>query len=295
MPRMIETVPARALTAADVAVLRQDLADYHAIYAPVFPRREQREQSQCYLAGLLSDEHRKSVARMVLHLRGADRNAVRTAQMFVGQGRWPDDALLAQHWCEVVQTLGHPDGVVMVDGRDCPKQGHESVGVARQYCGELGKKANCQAGVFLSYASDRGATLIHRQLYLPPHGVEDPAWADRRPRCGVPPDPIFQTKPQLAAALVAEVVAAGRLPVRWVTCDEGYGQDPAFLDGLVERGLGYLAEVPHTTRVWLTRPPREVSPSSRGHPRLPPEAPRSQAVRDVAAPLPASVWTYRPD
>ena len=81
-----------------MAELRQDLAAYHVLYAPLFQRREQREQSRFYLEGLLSDERRKSVERMVLHQRGADRNAVRTAQMFVGQGRWADAPLLQRHW-----------------------------------------------------------------------------------------------------------------------------------------------------------------------------------------------------
>ena len=106
----------------------------------------------------------------MLHLWGADPNAVRTAQMFVGQGRGQDAWILARH------------GVLIVDGSDLPKQGRESVGVARQYGGELGKTANCQAEVFLGYASVRGGTLIHRRLYLPRHGVEDPAWAERRRR-----------------------------------------------------------------------------------------------------------------
>ena len=83
-----ETAPQLALTAADVAVLREDLAAYHALYALLFQRREQKAQSYFYLQGLLSAERRKSVERMVLHQRGADPNAVRTAQMFVGQGRW---------------------------------------------------------------------------------------------------------------------------------------------------------------------------------------------------------------
>ena len=176
-----ETVPSQGLTAA-----------YHAIYAPLFPRREQREQARFCREGLRSEERRKSVERMVRHLRGADPNAVRTAQMFVGQGRGQDEAILARHGREVAQTLGIPHGVVIVDGSDLPQQGRESVGMARQYCGELGKKANSQAGYSWANASARGATRIPRRLYLPRHGVEDPAWAERRRRCGVPPARTFQ-------------------------------------------------------------------------------------------------------
>ena len=163
----IETAPHLRLAAADATALRRDLAAYHALYAPLLQRRELQAQSLWYLAGLLSAERRKSVARMVLHQRGADSNAVRTAQLFVSQRRWPDGPLLQRHWEEVAQSLGHAEGVLIVDGRDFRQQGRESVGVARQYCGELGQRANCQAGVFLAYASGAGATLIHRQLYLP--------------------------------------------------------------------------------------------------------------------------------
>ena len=273
------TVPSPGLTAADVAVLRQDLAAYHALYAPLFPRREQRAPARCYLEGLLSEARRKSVERMVRHLRGADPNAVRTAPMFVGQGRGQEEVILARHWQEVARTLGTPDGVLIGDGSDLPQQGRASVGVARQYCGELGKTAHGQAGVCLGSARARGATRIPRRLSLPRPWVEDPAWAARRRRGGVPVDRIFQTQPQWAAALVAEVVAAGTLPVRGVTCDEGYGQNPAFRDRLAALGLGYLAEVPHTTRVW---------------PRLAPGEPRAQVVRDVAAPRPPGAWPRWP-
>ena len=233
----------------------------------------------------------------MLHQRGADSNAVRTAQLFVSQRRWPDGPLLQRHWEEVAKSLGHAEGVLTVDGSDFRKQGRESVGVARQYCGERGKRANCQAGVFLAYASSAGATLIHRQLYLPRRWVEDAAWASRRHRCGVPESIPFQTKPQIAATLVAEVMAAGSLPVRWVTCDEGYGSDTVFLDRLAALGLGYCAEVPHSTRVWPTRPEMCVPPSPvTGRPptrlRLAPGAPRSQAVQEVAAQVPACAWRH---
>ena len=249
----IEAAPHLRLTAADAEALRRDLAAYHALYAPLFQRRELKAQSLLYLEGLLSAERRKSVERMVLQQRGADSNAVRTVLLFVSQRRWPDGPLLQRHWEEVARSLGPAEGVLIVDGRDFRKQGRESVGVARQDCGGLGQRANCLAGVFLAYASGAGATLIHRQLYLSRHWVEDAAWVPRR-RCGVPERIPFQTKPQIAATLVAEVMAAGSWPVRWVTCDEGYGCDAVFLDRLAALGLGHCAEAPHSTRVWPTRP-----------------------------------------
>ena len=185
--------------------------------------------------------------------------------------------------------------MLIVDGSDFRKQGKMSVGVARQWCGELGKRAHCQAGVFVAYASEQGACLVHRALYLPRPWAEDPAWAERRRRCRVPAAVPFRTKPQLAAALLGEVVASGHLPARWVTCDEAYGQDPAFLDAVADLGLGYCAEVPHSTRVWTEAPATHVPPApAHGRPptrtRLVPGAPRARAVRQVAAQQPASAW-----
>ena len=146
----IETAPQLRLAAADVAALRQDLAAYHALYAPLCQRRELQAPSLLYLEGLLSEERRKSVERRVLPTRGADSKAVRTAPLFVSQRRGPDGPLRQRPWEEVAKTLGQAGGVRIVDGSDFRKQGSESVGVARQYCGELGQKAHCQAGVFVA-------------------------------------------------------------------------------------------------------------------------------------------------
>ncbi|HEX9872466.1 MAG TPA: transposase [Candidatus Tectomicrobia bacterium] len=169
----IDTVPALDLAPQEVDALIEALSAYHAIDRPLFRRREQRKWSQQYLHGLLLELPRQSIEPMVLALAGANRQTVRAMQPCLSEGAWEDDAILQRHWQEVDRDLGDDDGVLTLDGSDVPTQGTESVGVKRQYCGELGKRANCQAGVFLGDASQQGYTWLDRRLSLPQEWVED--------------------------------------------------------------------------------------------------------------------------
>lgn len=250
----IETAPVMSLRSQEVESLVDDLHAYHAIYSPLFQRREQRQWSADYLRGLLLAMRRTSIEPMVLALHGADVKAIRAMQQFISEGAWPDETILKRHWREVDTTLGDEDGVLTLDGSDFLKQGKESVGVKRQYCGEVGKRANCQAGVFLGYASALGYTLLDRRLYLPKEWVEDDDFAERRQKCGVPTDIDFRTKPELGWEMIREVVDDQQVRAHWVTCDEAFGRDPVLLDRVAGSGLWYFAEVPHDTRVWLERP-----------------------------------------
>ena len=284
------------LTPQDVDNLLEELRAYHALYAPLFQRREQRDWSVQYLRGLLSDLPRKSIEPMVLALVGADRKAVRGMQQFLSAGPWDDAAILQRHWQEVDQVLGDDDGVLTLDGSDFPKQGKDSVGVKRQYCGELGKRATCQAGVVLGYASRHGYTLLDRRLYLPEEWVTEAAYAARRAACGVPTDTVFRTKPALGEAMIRAVRQAGALRCRWVARDEGCGRDTTLLDQLAAVGLWYYAEVPHDTRVWVARPATAV-PAWSGRGRKPTRAqvvdpaPAPQPVAALATALPALAWS----
>ena len=243
----------RTVTAEDLPDFASELAAYHAYFAPLFRRSEQRAWAEVYLRGLLvADVPRKNVEAIALRLGGAGAGAgrtVRALQQFVGEGGWDDDAILAAHRRLVEETLGADDGVLILDGSDFPKQGKHSAGVARQWCGHTGKKDNCQAGVFLGYASARGYTLLDRRLYLPAGWFAEEA-RDRWEACRIPDGTTFQTKHELAAELVETAAAARDLRARWVVCDEGFGDDPALLDRLEASGLWYLAEVPLDTQVW---------------------------------------------
>ena len=301
---------ARTLTAADLYGLVAELAAYHAGFAPLFQRREQRAWAAVYLRGLLvADVPRKNVEALALRLLGAGAGAdkrVRALQQFVGEGGWDDAPILAAHQRLVDETLGEDDGVLIVDGSEVPKQGTHSVGVARQWCGHTGKKDNCQAGVYLGYASRRGYTLLDRRLYLPAAWFTDD-YRDRWRACGIPRGTPFQTKHELAAALVEGVVAGRAVRARWVVTDEGYGDSPALLDRWAALGLHYLAEVARVTRAWFLaepdgrtprpRPERWVPPraaAARGpaptKARLHPASPAPQGVDGWAAAVPAARW-----
>ena len=250
----IQTVPEITLTPNQIDNLLGELHDYHAIYGPLFTRREQREWSEKYLHGLLLEIPRKSIEPMVLSLEGADPNAVRAMQQFISEGSWDDATILKQHWQEVDKSLGDDDGILILDESDFLKQGSESVGVKRQYCGEVGKVANCQAGVYLGYVSAKGYTLLSRRLYLPEEWLFDSSYEERRNKCAVPKDVKFMTKPALGFEMIKAVHSEGTLRCRWVVCDESFGRDTNFLDDISSLGLWYYAEVPIDTQVWEKRP-----------------------------------------
>ncbi len=286
--------PSPLLASRDVRALGERLVAYHAQFHDLFARREQSQWSAFYLRGQLSDLERKTIEPMVLALVGPDDAAVRAAQQFLGAGAWDDEAILARHQVLVGQSLGEPEGMVIVDGSGFPKQGKHSVGVARQYCGALGKIANCQHGVFAVYHSSAGHTFLDRRLYMP-QAWFDEAHAPLRQRYGVPPDLEFMTEPMLALQMVQNLVEHGHVPFRWVLGDETYGADPKFLDGVEELDKCYFVEVPVSTRVWVGEV--EVEPPGQGptgrprkDPRVAPGTPPLQQVRRIAAQLPPQAW-----
>ncbi len=284
--------PNHNLAPRDVAALADELVAYHAHFAPLFQRAEQRKWALAYLHGQLLELDRKSIEPMALALEGGD---VQGMQQFISAGPWDDERVLEQHQHLVAETLGDAEtGVLILDGCDFPKQGTYSVGVARQWCGALGKVANCQASVVACYASKHGYTLVDRRLYLHKSWFT-PEYRARWERCGIPEDLAFRTRPELAADIVRTLQARQVLPFRWVTCDEAYGNNPVLLDALAALKLYYLAEVPHDTRVWLERPPTAVPARGKRGPaprreRVTAEAPAPLRVDTLAAQVPAAQW-----
>ena len=285
------SAPALELSERDVLGLAEELVAYHRHFVGLFFRKEQRHWALKYLEGLVLPEPNKSAEKLALTV---EAGKVRPLQRFVGVGAWDDTAILQKHAELVAESLGEADGVLIVDGSEFPKKGTQSVGVMRQYCGATGKVDNCQAGVFLAYASAKGQTLLDRRLYLPQSWFEASSGARWR-RCGIPEGTPFGTKPQLAWEMVKQVVARGVVPFGWVLCDEAYGDNPGFLEHLEEAGLRYFADVSVSTRVWLERPQIQVAArKGRGRPpsraRVAADAPPPIRVDELAAQLPRKAW-----
>lgn len=211
------------------------LKEFAQPYLALMPREEMRKHGGHFLEGILTDLERKSVEPMAERL-GEDR---RPLQYFLGESPWDHRPLLGK-LCEAVgESLGEESGVLVVDPSSFPKKGRESVGVARQWCGRLGKQDNCQLGVFLGYVTNKGHTLVDERLYLPK------TWArskTRREKCGVPVSERFRTSPQLALEMVRE--RGKMLPHRWVVADEEFGHPYRFRKGLERMGERYLLEIP---------------------------------------------------
>jgi SRSO17 transposase len=249
-----------------------------------------RDRADAYLRGLLLDaESTKTAEAIALKVHG-DTSQVRMTQVFLGQSPWADEPLRQELACWVDEEIASDQGTLIVDESGFPKWGNHSVGVARQYCGATGKIDNCQMGVFLTYASAAGHTLLDERLYLPEEWATD--W-ERRKEAGVPERVVFRTKPELALELIRSV--GPKVRHGWVTFDEGYGKDPGFLSGLEELDERYIGEVPKSFRGWLRRPKvEEPTPGRSGRPRRKKRVcagqPKPQTVEEIAAALPPSAW-----
>lgn len=278
------------MTPADLRQALPLFDQFVARFAPLLGDDSRPHRAHAYLRGLLLDNDDNKTAEAIALKVYGDPSQVRMMQVFVSQSPWQDAPLRQELARQVQADLGRDDGVLIFDESSFPKCGPKSVGVARQYCGALGKLANCQVAVYVAYASDAGHTLLDTRLYLPDSWTEDP---ERCRRAGVPGGVVFRTKPQLAFELLLS--CREQVRHRWVTFDEVYGRDPDFVSGLEELGERYIGEVPKDTRVWLQRPQVQAPGSGRRgaprkKPRVAPGEPPPQTVAEVAQSLPPSAW-----
>ena len=163
--------------------------------------------------------------------------SARGMQRFLTDSPWDDEVIIGRLQEYLGTRLEHPEGVWVLDGSDFPKQGRKSVGVARQYCGRLGKVANCQAGMFLAYVSPQGRALVDKGLYLPESWTSD---QDRCEAAGVPEDRQgYRSKTELALEMVGRAQERGHLKAGWVAADDAFGMSPSFREGLAALGMWY--------------------------------------------------------
>jgi SRSO17 transposase len=247
-------------------------------YLPKFYRAEHRTNAARIIRGLVSGLERKTCEPIAI-AAGLPRKPL---QFFVGAGKWDDEAVMAELRAHVRQELAEPDGIVIIDPSGFPKKGAESCGVARQWCGRLGKVDNCQVGVFLAYAGSKGYAPLDRRLYLPEDWAADPA---RRAKCHVPAAIRFQETWRIALDLLDRSLSG--LPHGWIVGDDELGRASAFRARLRRRGRRYILDVPCNTTVrdLEQRPPRQRK-TGRGRPRKVP----FQRVDAWAESQPTSRW-----
>jgi SRSO17 transposase len=236
-----------------------------------------------YCTGLLLPLERKTMETMAAHLAPERTLAMQhRLQNFISDAPWDDDAVLATVRAQVLPVMEERGaiGSWIVDDTSVPKKGKDSVGVARQSCGQLGKVDNCQALVTLSLANATAALPLAARLYLPDEWARD---EERRAQVGVPLDVGFQTKPAIALAQIRAAHAAG-VPSGVVLADEAYGANAAFRQGVTALGLPYALGVPSTLRV-LPPSDRRRARRWRGHSE-------ALSVREAATLLPRSAWRW---
>jgi len=249
-------------------------------------RRERRRWARVYLEGLLLDGERKSIQPISDRIPGADVQALR---QFVGQSPWTVHEIQKGLALKVVDLLSEAE-VWIIDETSFPKAGEHSVGVARQYCGTLGKVANCQVSVTLHWSSSEASCPVGWKLYVPRQWLEDP---DRAAQAKIPPEVEYKSKSQLAMDLVDQTISWG-LPTRPVVADSLYGNEFAFRENLRDRSLFYAVQVEPSTVAWDEDPNIELPPlNKKGRPRkYPPLAslPPAGSLRDLARDLQDNAW-----
>lgn len=246
----------------------EDLATLKDRVGRLFRRAEPRRQVGLLLEGLIGGVERKNGWQLAEY--AGDPSPWRM-QALLGRTHWDQEK--ARDICRdyVIERLGDPSGVLVLDETGFLKKGRHSVGVARQYSGTAGRIENCQVGVFLGYASAKGHALIDRRLYLPRDWIED---VERRRTAGVPDDVAFATKPKIGVSMVAAAIEAG-VPCAWVLGDAVYGSDKTLRVMLESRDKPYVLSV-------------------RGNERLMMGDFRAHTAEDLAAGLSANEWRRLP-
>jgi SRSO17 transposase len=273
----------------DLAPWAEAFAAYCARFDDLFVRSESRAQARKYLRGLVAPVERKTSWQLaeLAHDTTPDR-----MQRLLYRVPWDADAARDRLEQFVIERFGDPEGIGVLDETGIPKKGTRSVGVAKQYCGAVGKLENCQVATLLSYASERGHVFLDRRLYLPEAWCSD---HERRRRAHVPETERFQTKPEQARLMLEHAWELG-VPMQWVTGDSVYGESTPLRQATRARRQVVCAggDLPHAglagAATRLLAPAEQTGGRPRRKVRLAPGAPKAQTVADVIAELPRQRW-----
>lgn len=244
-------IPKLLIDKEDMTIFMEEFKGFHAQFADCFSREEPRKNFQLYMAGQMSQLERKSIEPIALNVEDAK---VRAMQHFLSDVVWEEEMILSRYHDMVSEDMGDAEGALIFDESGFVKKGDDSIGVARQYCGNIGKVENCQVGVYAAYASRHGYSFLESRLFIPEKWFGDD-YAERRKKCKLPAGTVFKTKPQLAAEMLEKIVSEGKIPFRYVVADTVYGNSPEFI-GAVENvpGVTYLVALPSDTLCWLQNP-----------------------------------------
>lgn len=248
----------------DVQVWNLYWAEIERRIASVFARSEPRHRAMTYLAGLLSSAERKNSWQLAEITGDCTPYAF---QHLLGRADWNPDALRDLLHTYVTDYLAEPDAVGVIDETGFLKKGTHSAGVQRQYSGTAGRIENCQVGVFLTYATARGHTLLDRDLYLPAEWTDDPS---RCEQAGIPEGRPFATKPALAVQMLQRARSAN-VCFAWVTGDSVYGDNPTLRGSLEQHEQAYVLAVSGKEYVWHEQ--------------------RQQSIKTLLAGVPSTGWS----
>ena len=248
------------LLSADIQQAIERFEQFHQRFAHYFvtKTRTMAHRAKQYLQGQLQYERWGNMVQFEKIVPNSDHQSL---QHFASNSKWADEPILDDVCKTVTQRIGDEEhGSIHIDESGIPKQGDDSVGVCRQYCGRLGKVDNCQMGVFLGYTANNYRMLLDKRLYLPEKWISD---KEKREKCGVPEDIEFQTKAQLGLELIHKAQEHG-IPFAWIGMDSHYGQQEWLLAELECQEYFYIADIPCDTRVWLELPRTQI-PARKGN------------------------------
>jgi SRSO17 transposase len=246
------------------------LEEFMSPFVEHLARKEQVQHAHTFVRGLLSDLDHKNIESIAYRF-GQERMPL---QWFIGYSQWDEQPLRDELARQVGQQLGEPDGVLVFDPSAFPKSGKQSVGVARQWCGRLGKVENCQVAVYLGYVSRREHALVDYRLYLPKQWTQD---AKRKQHAGVPKGTRYHSRHDLCLQMLDQ--RGSQLPHRWIAGDDEMGRPYWFRQRLAKRNEQYLLAVPSNTLIRDL----EAEPPPRKGPGLPPNRPWEHVNEWLAA------------